>query len=208
MRPASVAACLAIIVALLAAVACGIARPPSPSPSAGEASPESIGPVSAASLSPSTIAPALPATVDAALLEVLPASVDGLERQTDSALDAELASDPQLASAADSFATAVYVDPASGLFAYASVVELKDGVFGEAFYRDWRTTFDEGACSQAGGVGGNAEAAIGGHRTFIGTCAGGLRTYHTYLEGKGLLVSISAPDQRRLGERVIEGLLP
>jgi hypothetical protein len=197
-----------MLVASLAAGACGMARPAPPSPSVDLASPEPSVPASVGSLSPSTIAPAVPATVDPALLEVLPASVDGLERQTDSALDAELASDPQLASAADGLATAVYVDPASGLFAYASVVELKDGVFGEAFYRDWRTTFDEGACSQAGGVGGNAEAAIGGHRTFIGTCAGGLRTYHTYLEEKGLLVSISAPDQRRLGERVIEGLLP
>jgi hypothetical protein len=197
-----------MLAASLAAGACGLARLASPSPPVGQASPVPSAPASEVSIPPSTTPSVIPATVDPALLEVLPASVDGLERQTDSALDAELATDPQLASAADGFATAVYVDPASGLFAYASVVELRDGVFGEAFYRDWRTTFDEGACSQAGGVGGNAEAAIGGHRTFIGTCAGGLRTYHTYLEEKGLLVSISAPDQRRLGERVIEGLLP
>jgi hypothetical protein len=150
----------------------------------------------------------IPATVDPALLEVLPAAIDGLDRQTDPELDAQLATDPQLMASARGFAIAIYIDPESGLFAYASVIELKEGVFGDAFYRDWRDSFDEGACSQAGGVGGNAEAAIGGHRTFIGSCAGGLRTYHTYLDERRLLVSVSAPDERRLGEQVIEGLLP
>lgn len=190
----------------LASAACGIAGPASPAPSVA-ASPSGQLLPSRVPL-PSPPASVVPAVVNADLLEVLPDSIDGLDRQTDPDLDAQLATDPQLVASAQSFATAVYVDPESGLFAYASIIELKDGVFGDAFYRDWRDSFDEGACSQAGGVGGNAEAAIAGHTTFIGSCGGGLRTYHTYLEERQLLVSVSAPDQQRLGERVIEGLRP
>jgi hypothetical protein len=102
--------------------------------------------------------------------------------------------------------TALYIDPPSGQFAYAAVVRLATGDLTDAQFRDWRDTFDAGACAQAGGVGGHAEATIGGHDTYIGTCTGGLTTYHTILESRGLLVSISAVGDRRLGEKLVSAL--
>ena len=91
-------------------------------------------------------------------------------------------------------------------WAYASIIALKVGAFNEPFYRDWRDTFDRGACSQAGGVTGSAQTSIGGRLVFIGRCAGGLLTYHAYLPGTNLLISISALGPERYGERVVQGL--
>jgi hypothetical protein len=82
------------------------------------------------------------------------------------------------------------------------------GTWSEAWFRDWRDSYDEGACGQAGGVAGNAEAALGGRTVYIGTCAGGLRTYHAWLEGRGLLVSAFSVGKGRYGERLMAGLRP
>jgi len=187
-----------VLVLLLAA--CGSSTEPAGTPTMS--GPVAVGAASAPAASVS------PAAVDPALLAILPDMIEGLARQRDPALDADLARDPAIAASAESFATAIWIDVESGAFAYASVVRPKPGVFGAEFFRSWRDSFDEGACSQADGIAGNAEAEIAGHRTFIGSCVGGLRTYHTYVESRGVLVSISAPDQRRFGERVIEGLAP
>ena len=149
---------------------------------------------------------AAPVAVDASLLELLPPMVDGLDRQTQPDVDADLAADPSLASVATALATALYADPATGDFAYVAVVRLADPMT-DAAYRDWRDTFDEGACGQAGGVSGHAETAIGGHDTYIGTCGAGIRTYHTTVDDGTVLISVSSlGETRRLGELVIETL--
>ena len=85
---------------------------------------------------------------------------------------------------------------------------LRSGGISDAQFRAWRDTFDAGACPQAGGVSGHAEATIGGRTSYIGTCAGGLTTYHTLIAGAGLLVSVSSVGEHRLGEQVIAGLRP
>ncbi len=90
--------------------------------------------------------------------------------------------------------------------AVASVVRLKPGVYSDEYFRSWRETFDTGACSQAGGVAGSAESVIAGRRTFIGHCAGGVFTYHVYLPAGAAIVSISSLGERRLGERIVEGI--
>jgi hypothetical protein len=144
---------------------------------------------------------------DATLLVVLPPAVGGFLAQADPARDAELAGSPDLAGVATGLATALYIDPTLGDFAYATVVRLREPTLDDPTYAAWRASFDEGACSQAGGVDGHAEAVIGGHETYIGTCAGGVRTYHTLLDG-GLLVSVSSLGEARLGEQVIGGLQP
>ena len=103
--------------------------------------------------------------------------------------------------------THLALDPATNDLVHVTLVRLRDGVFDDAFFRTWRDTFDLGACGQASGVAGHAEAQIGGRTTFIGTCAGGARTYHTWLADERVLVSATAVgDERRLGERLMEGL--
>lgn len=189
----------------LAVAACGQTTPSVPPAGTGVAS--STPPAASAVPSPSATARGGPAAIDPSLLGVLPPTLDGLDRQTDPQIDAQVAADPALSDTADGFATAIYVDPAAGLFAYASVIRLRTGVFSEEFYRDWRDSFDEGACAQASGVAGHAEAEIAGRLTYVGSCAGGLRTYHTYLPARAILVSVSAPDERRLGEAVMQGLV-
>ncbi len=146
--------------------------------------------------------------VEPELLAILPESVDGLAVTPDPETAAESARDESLARSAEALATALVVDPASGEFAIANVVRLRPGTFSDGWFRDWRDTFDEGACSQAGGVTGHAEAAIAGRTTFIGTCAGGLHTYHVWLPERGVLVALSAFGERRLGELLIAGLRP
>ena len=43
---------------------------------------------------------------------------------------------------------------------------------------------------------------------YIGTCDAGVRTYHTWIEGKDLLVSASAAGDQRFGERLMTDLRP
>ena len=81
------------------------------------------------------------------------------------------------------------VDQATGNLVVASVVKLKPGVFSDEFFRDWRDSFDEGVCGQAGGVTGNAQATMDGRTVYIGTCEGGVHTYHVHLEGPDVIVS-------------------
>ncbi len=183
-------------------------RPASPPPSV-VVSPGPVVSSSPAAASPQASAAASPTAgvpIDAALLELLPVRLDGLDRQPQPDVDTELSGDAGLAKVASSFATALYIDPATSDFAYAAVVRLSDDLGDEA-YRDWRDTFDEAACRQAGGVVGNAEAKIGGHDAFIGTCAGGVRTYHTLVDDGSVLVSISAlGEERKLGEQLVSSL--
>ena len=63
------------------------------------------------------------------------------------------------------------------------------------------------ACEVAGGVApGAAVTEIGGHETYIGSCQGGVHTYHVRLENPDRIVSITAVGDERLGERVVAGL--
>jgi hypothetical protein len=144
--------------------------------------------------------------IDPALLAVLPSTVDGATIAEAPEAEAESATDRTLSGSVDRLASG-FVHSADGTnWAYASIVALKANAFNEPFYRDWRDTFDRGACSQAGGVTGSAQSSVGGRLVFIGRCAGGLLTYHAYLPGTNLLVSISALGPQRYGERVIQGL--
>jgi hypothetical protein len=149
--------------------------------------------------------------VDQALLGVLPDRLDGIERQDDPDTAASIAASSDLAAQAAGVAVALYVrGPAGsgedGDYAVVTVTRLREGVFSEAFHRDWRDSFDAAVCEQAGGVIGNAEAEIDGQRTFIGTCAGGVRTYHVVLADADMLISMQALGAGRLGERIVAAL--
>ena len=147
--------------------------------------------------------------VDPELLDVLPADVDGLAIVESPEAEAEALGDPNLGEITAALAAGLAIDAGSGEFVYAAVVRLRAGAMSDARFRDCRDSYDEGACSQAGGVVGHAEADIAGRTVYIGTCAGGVRTYHVWLMEQRLLVSASAfGEERRLGEKLVEGLRP
>ena len=148
--------------------------------------------------------------MDPSLLAVLPDTVEGVPLQADPATAAEIAGEPSIAPFVSSLAlAAAFGPPASGSvgdYVVVTVARVKPGLFGDLFYQGWRDTFDAAVCQQAGGVQGAAEATIGGRQTFIGTCAGGIHTYHVHLPDQDVIVSMQGGGPERFGERVVEGL--
>ncbi len=114
--------------------------------------------------------------------------------------------DPDFARNVEAAAFAVAVD--AGDLASGVVARLRPGVYTEELFRDWRDTYNAGACGQAGGVAGNAQANLGGRTVYIGTCAGDLRVYHAYLPERGVIVSLLSVGPRRFGEQLMGGLRP
>jgi hypothetical protein len=55
-------------------------------------------------------------------------------------------------------------------------------------------------------VSGHAEATIDDHETWIGTCAGGVHTWHATLEDGAVLVSLQGAGTNRYGEQIVAGL--
>lgn len=148
--------------------------------------------------------------VEGSLLDLLPANVDGVPLTPDPQTAAQLALDPDLADVLASVAIAAVFGPiatdATGDYAVATVARLRPDVFSDAFFRDWRDSFDAAVCDQAGGVAGHAESVIGGHPVWIGTCAGGVHTYHATLGDGEVIVSLQSAGDRRYGEQVVAGL--
>jgi hypothetical protein len=148
--------------------------------------------------------------VDGALLDVLPDEVGGQQIESDEVTAAEIADRGDLAPDIEAIAVALYIQPGSSTaedLAIVNVVRLRPGVFGETWFRSWRTTYDEGACEIAGGVEpGTAVTEIGEHETHIGSCLGGVHTYHVHLSSPDRVVSVTAAGPGRFGERVVAGL--
>jgi hypothetical protein len=115
-------------------------------------------------------------------------------------------SDPDFGRNVEAAAFAVAVD--AGDLASGVVARLRPGVYTDALFRDWRDTYNAGACGQAGGVAGNAQADMGGRTVYIATCAGDLRVYHAYLPERGVIVSLLSVGGRRFGEQLMGGLRP
>jgi hypothetical protein len=148
-----------------------------------------------------------PLVVDHRLLVFLPESVDGFAVKEDIDEAARALSDPGLTRIATAVDAGVAVDTGSGNLVYAWIVRLRSEAFGEEAYRQWRDSYDEGACAAAGGgVVGRAEAQIGGRKTYVTSCATGLHTYHVWLQDQDTLVSASAVGQGRFGEKLLQGL--
>ncbi len=196
----------AVAIALLAllSVAC---IPPRPSPVPTTARPTATaGPTA----TPPAIVDTTIVTVDPTLLDLLPDAVAGVSLTPDAATAADLAAEGALAPFVESIAVAAAFGPvatdAGGDHVVVTVARLRPDTFGGTFYRGWRDTFDAAVCDQSGGVDGHAEAEISGHQTFIGTCVGGVRTYHVHLADRDVIVSMQAVGDGRFGERVVEGL--
>lgn len=202
---------IAFSVALSAVLlgACIPARPtPSPvvpSPTAAVPSNDASPPGSAAT------SPAAGVTVDPSLLEVLPDQIDGTPVNPDPESAADIAAEGSIAPFVSAIALATAFGAAAtdagGDYAVVTVARLRPGTYSDLFFRGWRHTFDAGVCEQAGGVAdGSAETQIAGHQTFVGTCVGGVHTYHVHLAKDDLIVSMQGVGPGRFGERIVAGI--
>jgi hypothetical protein len=206
----TIIAALAILATF--SIGCGGPAPtavPSPSPSASATPRGPASPRASSSATASTHASGI--SIDPGLLAVVPAAVDGVAIVADPATAAQIAADPALTSDVEALAVGLAVGPgASGAedLAIVNVVRLRDGVFGEAFYRGWRDTYDAAACEPAGGVAGHAQSELDGRLVYIGSCAGGAFTHHVALESDGLIVSVTSVGARRFGEQIVSNLTP
>jgi hypothetical protein len=147
------------------------------------------------------------AAVDRALLDVLPDSIEGTALTFDAETSATVAADttPDVVGMAVALAIAPGPSGADD-FAIVNVVRVRPGTFGDSWFRDWRDTYDAGACGPAGGVIGHAEATIDGRTVFVGSCVGGVLTYHTSLDDDAIVVSITSLGERRFGEKIVSNL--
>jgi hypothetical protein len=187
---------LAVAAILFALTGCATRAPTPPASTPAPSPTASTGPVTSSG----------PVLIDPSLLDHLPAQVDGLDVMRRPESDLAAASDPVVTEFGEGIVTGLAIDPASGDFAYATLVQLRPDAFTTELYRSWRDSFDEGACSQAGGVVRIAITEISGREVHIDSCEGGVRTYHTWLEESRVLVSISSVGDRRLGELLVEAL--
>jgi hypothetical protein len=184
--------------------------PPRPSPSAAPATPVAE-PSGSTGGTPSASAPAESPSaaggiaVDAALLEHLPADVAGVARTADEETAAEIAGQPLLDTFVSGIGVAIY--PSKPDYAVATVARLHPDVFDEDWFRDWRDTYDEGVCAQAGGVDtGRSEIELGGRRVHRSACRGGVVIYHAWLPESGVVVSVQGAGPLDIGRSVVSGL--
>lgn len=191
-----------LIAGSLALAACGDTTPTSTVPSApAPSSPSSTSPPAS---SPAAPASGGPVTIDPSLLAILPATVDGVAITTEPDAYAEAAKDPSFTANVD---RAVFVIAVSGTdLASGVVAHLRPGVWSEKFFQDWRDSYDQGACGQAGGAVGHAQTTAGSRSIWVTTCGGGLRVYHAYLAGPGVVVSLFSVGDRRLGDLIMGAL--
>ncbi len=211
---------LLLLPLVLGPVGCGPSTsttgPPAGSAPASEAasSPSETGTASAttpaASPGASMGSDGLGTLVDASLLRVLPPAIDGVALEPDPATAAQIAADPSLAGSARAIAVALAIRPGTSAgddLAIVSVIRLHDGVFSDAWFDTWRSTYDQGACDVAGGIdGAPTQRTIAGRTVFVGTCAGDARTYHVHLADPTLIVSVTAAGPGHFGELVMAGL--
>ncbi len=215
----SFAAALAGSLAVAALAGCG--GEPSPSPSSSSSPVPSTAPEDSPSPSPSagtSASPAAPSVSaspssaagawDGALLAVLPADIDGRPLTPQPEAFAASASDPSLTRDMEAGAVSLVVDTATSGYAVIFVYRLRPGVFDDGWFRAWRDSFDTGVCEQAGGVAGRSESELGGRTVHIGSCAGGVLTYHAHLASADgdLVVSSQSLGDERMGERVMSAL--
>ena len=181
--------------------------PPRPSPTSAPEPPSTPTPTVAPATASAGVSGVM---VDPSLLDLLPPDVNGVPMNPDSETAAEIAADGSIGLFVSAIALAAAFGPiatdTAADYVVVTVARLKPGTFDELFFRGWRDTFDAAVCEQAGGVSGHAESDISGHHTHIGTCAGGVHTYHVHLPASDVIVSMQGTGEGRYGERVVAGL--
>jgi hypothetical protein len=209
LRPPAVAA-VAVAAALLLS-ACGSGAASVALTTAPSAAPQPSVAIAASPSSASTATASGPSVaLDPGLLSFVPATVDGLKLTYDPETTARVTDDAALARDASGLAIAIAVDPGTSAapeLTVVSVVRLRDPSVDEAWFRDYRDSYDTSACASAGGVSGHAQSTIATRTVFISSCAGGAFIYHVRL-AEGIIVSALSVGSRRLGQKVMEGLRP
>jgi hypothetical protein len=202
-----------VILTLFALAACGApssTATPGASVAASSAPVETPSSAPVDSAAPSDGTAATPAAGGAVqnpdLLAVLPATVSGQPVVLEAQAFADALGDPGFAKNIAEAAFGVVV--AGNDIASAVVARPVAGVYSESWFRDWRGSYDQGACAQASGLAATSETKVGGRIVYSGTCAGGLKTYHTWLEGRGVLVSAFAVGEGSFGDELMAGLRP
>jgi hypothetical protein len=141
---------------------------------------------------------------DSALLDLLPATIAGAEVVHEPEGFAEAIRHPGFVASVAAAAAPLVVsgdDWASGLIA-----QLRPGAYSDAMFRDWRDTYNLGACEPAGGLAGNAVAELGGRTVHIASCVEGLLVYHVYLPERNVVVSLFSAGEARFGEQLMAGV--
>ena len=151
------------------------------------------------------------ARADESLLTFTPVGSTGLTLTYDAETTATEIADPSLDPNVAALATGIASSSApsasaAGDLVIVNVIRLRDASVDETWFRGWRDSYDHAACEPAGGVTGHAEAKIGGHDVFIGTCAGGAFTYHLRVSGGAVIVSLTSIGLDRLGERIVAAM--
>ena len=149
---------------------------------------------------------ATPVVIDDTLLDYLPETVGGAP-VTEALDEAALAlADPGLPRIATALDVGLALDEATRNLVTAHVVRLREGAFDDDTYRQWRDSYDDGACTAAGGIVGRAEATIDERTVHVTSCVAGLRTYHVWIEDEHLLISASSVGDGRFGELLMSEL--
>jgi hypothetical protein len=180
--------------------------PPRPSASPPSAPPATPTPTPAA-VTPS---PSKGVAVDVSLLDVLPHEIAGVPVNPDPETAADIAGEGSIEPFVSGIAVAAaFGPPATDTapdYVVITVAKLRPGTFSDSFFRGWRDTFDAGVCERAGGIDRHAETDIAGRHTFIGTCTGGVHTYHVHLEKDDLILSMQGLGDGGWPERIVAGL--
>lgn len=143
-------------------------------------------------------------TLDPTLMAILPASVGGAPVNQEPESFGEAVKDPSFVASIDRAVFPIAVsggDLASGVIAH-----VRPGVYSDRMFADWRSSYDDGACAQASGVAAHAEQTLAGRTTYVTTCGGGLRVYHTYLASQGVIVSLFSTGLQDFGAQLMGGI--
>jgi hypothetical protein len=198
-----------LVVAGAVSAACGSSAPTTAAP---PSLPSAASPVPNRSLGPGSSSESTKSSgglvvADPSLLDRIPAAKAGLSLTYDPDTSASVAADPSLANDAAAIATGLAIPTGQAAsptdFVIVNVVRLRAPKTDDEWFRQWRDSYDQAACEQAGGVSGHAEADLGSHHVHIGTCAGGALTYHTLLDGGSTVLSLTAVGPGRAGEKLM-----
>ena len=144
--------------------------------------------------------------IDASLLEVLPESINGAP-VVEALEEAAIAlADPTVTRIGSAVDVGLALDESTGNLVTAHILRLREGAFDDATFRQWRDSFDVGACAGADGVEGHAEVPIAERNVFVTSCVAEQRIYHLWLEDENLLISASSVGKGRFGEVLMNGL--
>jgi hypothetical protein len=147
-----------------------------------------------------------PVELDRTVLAFLPETVAGVTVSESVNEATQALADPALQTMASALDAGVAADAGSGNLVYAWVVRLRQGKFGDEVYRQWRDSYDQGACGGNASIVGRAQATIDARTVYITSCTQGLRTYHVWLQNQGILISASAIGDGKFGEQLMDNL--